>query len=89
MDGEEEVVFKCKGEGGTCLYQLCTSCVRLAFDDSSGGSSSFCAMCKTPSALDMISSVCGKGAVLAIEKRLQGKLEFKLEEENIKKEASR
>eukprot|EP00804_Cyclotella_cryptica_P025558 CCRYP_002821-RD/>CCRYP_002821-RD protein AED:0.06 eAED:0.06 QI:49/1/1/1/1/1/7/146/1058 len=89
MDDDEEVVFRCKGDGGICSYQLCARCIRLAFCDSSGANSSFCALCKTPSAIDMIAAVCGKGAVMAVEQKLRGKVEFKLKEENLKKEASR
>lgn len=89
MDDDEEVVFRCKGEGGICLYQLCAGCVRLAFDDKSGASSSFCAMCKSPTAIDMVASVCGRGAIIAVEQKLRGKVEFQLQEESIKKEASR
>ena len=89
MDDDEDVVFRCKGDGGVCSYQLCAICVKMAFDDNSGASSSFCAMCKAPSALDMIASVCGQGAIIAVEQKLRGKIEFKLREENIKKGASR
>jgi hypothetical protein len=89
MDEEEEVVFKCRGGGGTCTYQLCGSCVKTAFDDRSGANSSFCAMCKTPSALDMIAAVCGNGAIMAVEQTLRSKVEFKVREENIRRGVSR
>ncbi|KAL7536603.1 hypothetical protein ACHAXR_008142 [Thalassiosira sp. AJA248-18] len=46
-------------------------------------------MCNTPSALDMIASVCGKGAIVAVEQKLRGNVEFKVQEDNIRKEASR
>ena len=89
MDDDEEVVFHCKGEGGACRYQLCAGCVRLAFDDASGASSSFCAMCKSPTAIDMVASVCGRAAITAVEQKLRGKVEFKLKEENLRKDFSR
>ena len=89
LDEDECVVFKCKGSGGSCSYQLCRSCVKMAFSDSSGANSSFCAICKTPSALEMISAVCGKGAIMAVEQKLRGKLEFKLKDEQLKREQSR
>jgi hypothetical protein len=89
LDDDEEVVFRCKGYGGSCTYQLCVTCIKLAFDDRTGSSSSFCALCKSPTAIDMIASVCGQGAVIAVEKRITGRVEFKLREDNIKKEASR
>lgn len=89
LDGGEEVVFRCKGDGGVCTFQLCAACVRIAFEDTSGSSSSFCAMCKSPTAIDMIASVCGQGALIAVEKKIRDQVEFKLKEENIRKDASR
>ncbi len=82
-------MFRCKGDGGVCTFQLCAACVRIAFEDKSGSSSSFCAMCKSPTAIDMIASVCGQGALIAVEKKIRGQVEFKLKEENIRKDASR
>lgn len=87
LDKDETVVFRCKGH--TCTFQLCAGCVRIAFEDVSGASSTFCAMCQNPSALDMIASVCGPGAITAVEKKLRDPLEFKLREENLKRNASR
>jgi hypothetical protein len=37
----------------------------------------------------MIASVCGQGALLAVEKKIRGEVAFKLKEENIRKDASR
>lgn len=87
LDEDEIVVFRCKGH--TCTFQLCAGCVRIAFEDVSGASSTFCAMCQNPSALDMIASVCGPGAIKAVEKKLRDPLEFKLREENLKRNASK
>mmetsp|Transcript_3022 Transcript_3022/g.8731 ORF Transcript_3022/g.8731 Transcript_3022/m.8731 type:complete len:1063 (+) Transcript_3022:1610-4798(+) len=87
MDADEVVVFRCKGH--TCTFQLCAGCVKLSFEDASGATSTFCVMCQTPSALDMIASVCGPAAIKAVEKKLRGPLEFKLREENLKRGASR
>jgi hypothetical protein len=89
LDDDEDVVFACKGEGGTCSNKLCAKCIRLAFYDKSGASSSFCAMCKTPSALDMIDAVLGKGAIIAVEEKLRGKVEFQCQEQILRKKASR
>ena len=89
MDEDEVVVFKCKGEGGTCSFQLCWACVKIAFDDSSGANSSFCPMCKAPSAIDMIASVVGQGAIAAVENKLRSKVEFQLKEQNLKMDLSR
>ena len=88
-DDEEDVVFKCKRKGGACSYQLCAGCVKLSFDDMSGANSSFCALCKHPSALDMISAVCGKGAIHAVEQKFRNKVEFQVKEQLMKREASR
>jgi hypothetical protein len=81
MDKDEDVVYTCKGEGGACLYMLCTGCIRIAFDNKSGASSLFCPMCKTPSALDMIDAVLGKGAIIAVEEKLRSQVRFQCEEQ--------
>jgi len=88
-DDDKDVVYKCKGKGGACSYRLCAGCVRFAFDDMSGANSSFCALCQHPCALDMISAVCGKGAILAVEQNVRGRVEFQVQEEFLRKEASR
>ena len=64
-------------------------CVRIAFDDRSGANSSFCPMCKTPTALDMIAAVCGKGAIAAVEEKLRSKVEFQCREQSLKDALSR
>lgn len=87
LDDGEVVVFRCKGY--SCKYQLCSPCIKIAFEDVSGAASTFCAMCKTPSALDMIASVCGPAAIKVVEEKLRGPMEFKLREENLKRDASR
>lgn len=74
-------------EARTVLYPVKFS--RLAFEDGSGANSAFCSMCKAPTAIDMIASVCGRGAIMAVEQKLRGKVEFKLKEETMKREASR
>jgi hypothetical protein len=89
MDEDESVVYTCKGEGGACSYMLCASCIRIAFDDKSGANSSFCAMCKTPSALDMIDAVLGKGAIIAVEDKLRGKVELQYQERILRTNASK
>jgi hypothetical protein len=89
MDEDEDVVYTCKGKGGACSYALCARCIRIAFDDKSGANSSFCAMCKTPSALDMIDAVLGKGAIIAVEEKLRRKVEFQCEERILRTNASK
>ena len=84
LDEDETVVFTCKGDGGSCSYMLC-----IAFDDRSGANSSFCPMCKTPTALDMIAAVCGKGAIAAVEEKLRSKVEFQCREQSLKDALSR
>jgi hypothetical protein len=88
-DDDEDVVYKCKGNGGACTYQLCAGCVKASFNDMSGAHSSFCALCKHPSALDMISAVCGRGAINAVEEKFRNKVEFQVKELLMKREASR
>lgn len=88
-DEDNTVVFMCKGNGGSCSYMLCAGCVRRAFDDQSGANSSFCFTCKTPTALDMIAAVCGKGAIVAVEEKLRSKVEFQCREQNMKAAVSR
>ena len=83
------MVFTCKGDGGSCSYMLCVGCVRIAFDDRSGANSSFCLTCKTPTALDMIAAVCGKGAIAAVEEKLRSKVEFQCREQSLKDALSR
>jgi phage/plasmid primase-like uncharacterized protein len=89
MDEDEHVVYTCKGKGGACSYMLCAGCIRIAFEDKSGASSSFCAMCKTPSAIEMIDAVLGKGAISAVEEKLRSKVEFQYQEQILRSKASR
>jgi hypothetical protein len=46
-------------------------------------------MCKTPSALDMIAAVCGKGAIIAVKEKIRGEVEFQCEAKMLRREASR
>ena len=89
MDEDVDVVYICKGEGGACSFMLCAGCIKIAFDDKSGASSSLCAICKNPSALDMIDAVLGKGAIIAVEEKLRGKVEFQCQEQILRSKASR
>lgn len=89
MDEDEDVVYICKGEGEACSYMLCAGCIRIAFNDKSGASSSLCAICNNPSALDMIDAVLGKGAIIAVEEKLRGKVEFQCQEQILRSKASR
>jgi len=89
MDEDEDVVYICKGGGGACSYMLCAGCIRIAFDDKSGASSSLCAICKSPSALDMINAVLRKGAIIAVEEKLRGKAECQCQEQILRSKASR
>jgi hypothetical protein len=89
MDEDEDLVYTCKGEGVACSYMLCLGCIQIVFDNKSGASSSVCNMCKTPSALDMIDAVLGKGAIIAVEEKLRGKVEFQCQEQLLREKASR
>mmetsp|Transcript_3537 Transcript_3537/g.4813 ORF Transcript_3537/g.4813 Transcript_3537/m.4813 type:complete len:625 (+) Transcript_3537:693-2567(+) len=84
---EEEVIFKCSNY--SCDYQLCALCVREAFKDSSGSNSSYCQFCQTPSAMDMISAVCGPHAIKTIEQKMRSSIEFELRIEISKKERAK
>jgi len=83
---EKEVIFKCSNY--SCDYQLCNSCVREAFKDSSGSNGSCCQFCQTPSAMDMISAVCGPHAIKAIEQKMRS-IEFERRAEILKKEQAK
>ena len=87
MDEDETIVFNCTKVD--CRYQLCAPCVKEAFGDASGANSKFCLLCGTPSALEMIKSVCGQGAIRAVEERVRAGVEFKIREENAKKHVSK
>ena len=87
LDEEELVVFNCSNY--TCSYQLCGSCVRDAFKDGSGNNSSVCQQCRTPSDMDMISALCGPGAIKAVERKIRSAIEFELQAETIKKDAAK
>ncbi len=86
-DEDEGVVFNCSNY--SCDYQLCGSCVRDAFKDSSGSNSSYCQFCQTPSAMDMIAAVCGPHAIKAIEQKMRSSIEFELRTEMLKKEKAK
>ena len=83
FDEEEEVLFECSNL--TCSYKLCGPCVREAFRDSSGCNSSVCQFCQTPSAIDMITAVCGTGAIKAVQRDVRSSIEFELKTEMAKK----
>jgi len=40
----------------------------VSYDDYSGTNSSNCQLCGIPSAMDMITAICGAGAISAVEK---------------------
>ena len=87
LDEGETIIFQCSNRA--CSYKLCSPCVREAFDDCSGSNSSFCQFCKTPSAMDMISAVCGPGAISAVERKIKAGLEFELKVDMVKKERAK
>lgn len=87
QDDEELVVFSCSKVG--CDYNLCASCIRDAFKDESGSNSAVCMFCNNPSAMDMVSAVCGPGAVNAVKEKVRSKIEFELSSEMLKRETNR
>ncbi|KAG7363889.1 AAA domain containing protein [Nitzschia inconspicua] len=70
-------------------FKLCTSCVRLAFQDASGESYRRCQLCKTAMARDILESVVGKGAVNAVEDELRRKVEFVVETKAQERESNK
>ncbi len=66
LDESEEIAFHCSNRA--CAYCLRSPCFRSAFDDYSGTNSSNCQLCGIPSAMDMITAICGAGAISAVEK---------------------
>ncbi|GFH53878.1 hypothetical protein CTEN210_10354 [Chaetoceros tenuissimus] len=83
LDEEESLTFKCSSI--SCKYQLCTTCIKHAFNDHSGTNASNCHFCGSPSAMAMISSLCGEGAIKAVEQKLRSSLEFEYNEKLAKK----
>ncbi|KAG7340019.1 AAA domain containing protein [Nitzschia inconspicua] len=73
----------------SCEFKLCTSCVRLAFQDASGESYRRCQLCKTAMARDILESVVGKGAVNAVEDELRRKVEFVVETKAQERESNK
>ena len=82
-EDEKSELINCPTNG--CDYCICSVCIKLAFKDSSGTSSESCPMCKAPIDLHMIEAVCGKGAIRAVEKHLRSNIEFKVQEDLIRK----
>lgn len=87
LDDDEPVIFKCSKL--SCSYQLCASCIREAFKDSSGSNSSVCQLCQTPSDMDMITALCGIGAVKAVEQKVTSSIKFELREEMYQRERAK
>lgn len=75
-----ELVFSCRTR--KCQYVLCGPCVQLALKDESGANCRDCPMCKTPSAMDMVKSMCGAGAVREVERDLRVRVENEVRKEN-------
>eukprot|EP00978_Attheya_sp_CCMP212_P016587 scaffold43631_cov45-Attheya_sp.AAC.2 len=84
QDEEIRVDFSCMNF--SCAYKLCAPCIREAFLDSSGVNSAKCPMCQTPTAIEMIESLLGKGAVKAVENKVRSTIEFDLKRQQMKKE---
>ena len=68
---------------------MCAPCVRDAFKDSSGQNSSNCPCCGTPSDIDMITAMCGHGAVKAVERKVRSTITFELKAQMLKKESAK
>jgi len=86
MDENEKVIFECSN--GCCDYKLCAPCIKESFKEADGTNSSTCLMCGTPTAIKMIESACGIGAIKAIERNVRYSVEFEYKEEMSKKQYS-
>ena len=86
MDENEKVIFECSN--GCCDYKLCAPCIKESFKEVDGTNSSTCLMCGTPTAIKMIESACGIGAIKAIERDVRYTVEFEYKEEMSKKQYS-
>lgn len=75
----EELAFTCPT--AKCEYELCSPCVRLAFEDASGDNARACPSCKTPTARYMMESLCGPGAVREVEREVRHRVEFEVRKE--------
>jgi len=84
QDELSDVAFSCKK--ATCDYKMCISCVKDAFEDSSGVNSDKCPLCKSPAAMSMIESILGNGAIKAVERDMRTSLEFEYNAMLAKKE---
>jgi len=87
LQDDEAVVFSCSKRA--CEYHLCTPCVREAFKDGSGANSAVCQFCRSPSAMDMISAVCGPGAIEAVKDKVRSSIEFELKVEMVKRDVAK
>jgi hypothetical protein len=84
MEEQAEDGFTCPSKA--CKYELCSPCMKLAFEDSFGENCGKCPLCKTPTARLMMESLCGQGSVRAVERELRPRAEFEVKMENLKKE---
>lgn len=87
LDEEEQVVFNCPGS--KCTYEMCASCIKIAFQDAAGSNARNCPSCKTPTASRMIESICGPGAVREVEREVRNNVEFEVKKQHMKREKGR
>lgn len=83
LEEQAEVGFTCSTKA--FKFEMCSPCMILAFEDSSGENSVNCPLCKTPTARHMMESLCGQGSVRAVERELRPRIEFEVKMENLKK----
>jgi hypothetical protein len=75
-DVVDQLAFCCSTS--RCEYGLCSDCLKDAFKDVSGDNVRNCPMCKKDTALLMIESVCGKGAIREVERGLRSRVEHEV-----------
>ena len=84
---EVDLVYRC--QTNDCEYQMCTPCIKRAFEDSSGQSTKKCPVCNIAMARDILQNILGKGAVKAVENELRTKVEFDLKGEAEQREGAK
>jgi len=78
-DHPDDLPFTCPSP--RCSYELCSACVKFAFEDASGENAKCCPECKDEIAVKMIESVLGTGAVRVVEAELRDRVVFEVRKE--------
>jgi hypothetical protein len=79
MEKQAEDGFPCSTKA--CKNEMCSPCMILTFEDSSGENSVKCPLYKTPTARQMMESLCGQGSVRAVDREIRPRVEFEVKME--------